>query len=134
MTKLLLLAVVGVVGAFAQSPGDRILGLWKTPTGDSTIEVSKCGELFCGAIQSMPKPMNDVHNADASLRGRPLLGLQILKGFRYDGADTWSGGTLYGPERGKEVSPKLVLADAGSLEIRVSLGIARKTIVWTRAK
>ena len=129
---LLFFAVSGLIRA--QSGGDRILGTWNTPNGESKIEIVKCGDAYCGCIKSMSKPMNDEHNPDASLRARSLVGLQILKGFKYSGSDTWSGGALYGPERGKEVSPKLVLTSADSLDIKVTAGVARKTINWSREK
>lgn len=130
---LLLIAATATLNA-QPAGGDRILGTWVTPNGASTIEIVKCGDAYCGSIKSMSKPANDEHNPDASLRKRPLLGVRILNGFKYEGADTWSGGTLYGPERGKEVSSKLVLTSAGSLEIKVNAGMAHKTITWTREK
>lgn len=133
MKILSLMLFAGVLLAQV-SPGDRLLGIWRTPNGESTIEIVKCGEAYCGTIKSMAKPMNDAHNPDAAQRSRPLVGLQILKGFTYAGTESWSGGTLYGPERGKEVSPKLVLAGPDALEIRVSAGIVKKTVTWTRQK
>jgi uncharacterized protein (DUF2147 family) len=129
---LLFFAVGGVL--MAQVEGDRILGTWNTPNGESKIEIVKCGDAYCGSIKSMNKPMNDEHNPDAGLRNRSLVGIQILKGFKYSGPNTCSDGTLYGPERGKEVTPKIVLTNADSLDIKVTAGVARKTVTWTRVK
>ena len=120
----------------AQAPSaDRIIGTWNTPNGESKIEIVKCAEAYCGSIKSLAKVgAKDGHNADASLRGRPLLGLQILKGFRHQEPDTWTDGTLYAPERGRDVSPKLVLTGPDTLEVRISVGIVKKTVAWTRVK
>jgi len=134
MTKSLCSLFIAGLLLAQTSPGDRILGMWRTPNGESTIEVVKCGDAYCGNIKSMAKAMNDLHNPDASLRNRPLLGVQIMKGFKYAGAETWSEGTLYGPERGKEVSPKIVLTAPDSLDIRVAAGLVKKTVTWTRIR
>lgn len=133
--KASFLLIFGLGGVLmAQSEGDRILGTWNTPNGESKIEIGRCGVAYCGSIKSMNKPKNDEHNPDTALRKRSLVGLQILKDFKYSGSNTWSDGTLYGPERGKEVTPKIVLTNADSLDIKVTVGMARKTITWTRVK
>jgi uncharacterized protein (DUF2147 family) len=134
----LLLLFISTTALFAQSsPADRILGDWLTPNQESTIEIVKCGDAYCGSIKSMQSPKNDAHNPDSSLRDRPLIGAQILKGFQYSGSDTWSGGALYAPARGKTVNPDLVLSAPDTLDIKVKAGkisMMSKTVTWTRAK
>jgi uncharacterized protein (DUF2147 family) len=131
----LLLLFAATASLFAQSaPGNRILGSWLTPNQGSTVEIVKCGNAYCGSIKSMTTPKNDEHNADSSLRGRPLIGAQIMTGFLYAGSDTWNGGTLYAPARGKSVSPDLVLTAPDKMEIKVKAGMMSKTVIWTRAK
>jgi uncharacterized protein (DUF2147 family) len=110
--------------------GDAMLGTWLTPEGLSKIEVKKCGERYCGSIAWMKTPKNDEKNEDAKLKGRPLLGAQILSGFAADG----TGGKIYAPERGKLMDAKLVLAGEDKLEVRVSAGMIKKTVLWTRVK
>jgi uncharacterized protein (DUF2147 family) len=134
LLKILLL-FTATTALFAQSsPADRILGIWSTPNNESTVEIVKCGEAYCGSIKSMTTPKNDAHNSDASLRGRPLVGAQIMTGFLYSGSDTWSGGTLYAPARGKNLSPDLVLSGPDTLDIKVKMGMMSKTVSWTRSK
>jgi uncharacterized protein (DUF2147 family) len=126
---------ISTTAIFAQSsPADRILGDWFTPNQESTIEIVKCGNAYCGSIKSMQTPKNDAHNPDSSLRDRPLVGMQIMKDFQYSGSDTWSGGTLYAPARGKTVNPDLVLSAPDTLDIKVKAGLMSKTVTWTRAK
>jgi uncharacterized protein (DUF2147 family) len=74
---ILMFVAVGCVNA-QTLPGDRILGTWLTPTGEAKIEIVKCGDAYCGTIKSMNKMAKDVHNPDASLRGRSVVGVQIL--------------------------------------------------------
>ncbi len=134
-TLRLFLFFASTTALFAQpSPADRILGDWLTPNRESTIEIVKCGDAYCGSIKSMQKPANDAHNPESSLRGRPLVGAQIMKGFQYSGSDTWSGGALYAPARGKTVNPDLVLTTPDTIDIKVKAGIMSKTVTWTRAK
>ena len=129
---LLVLAFAGIL--LAQPEGNQILGIWNTDDGDSKIEIVKCGDMFCGSIKSMKNPRNDERNSNPSLQSRPLVGLQVLKGFKYAGSNSWSGGTLYAPKRGREMSAKLKLSTPDSLEIKISAGMASRTVVWTRDK
>jgi uncharacterized protein (DUF2147 family) len=116
--------------AFAADGGDAMLGTWLTAGGQSRIEVSKCESKYCGVIVWMKNPKNDEKNADASMRGRPLVGAQILSGFSADG----TGGKIYAPERGRMVPAKLVLTNPDTLEIRVAAGMIKKTVAWSRVK
>lgn len=131
-TLLLVLAFAGILSA--QPDGNQILGIWNTDDGDSKIEIVKCGDNYCGSIKSMTNPRNDERNSDASLRNRPLVGLQVLTGFKYAGSNSWTGGTLYAPKRGRTMSAKLKLRTQDSLDIMVSAGMASRTITWTRDK
>jgi len=120
--------------ASAQASGpEQILGMWLTPNGESRIKISKCGELYCGTIAWMRNPKNDVNNSDPALKGRPLTGVQIASGFRFDGGNSFSGGKLYGPERGKTVEAKIVV-NGDSIDVKVSVGVVKKTVTWTREK
>lgn len=130
----LLLVVLVVAGLQAASGPDRIVGTWVTAEGLSKIDIAKCGEKYCGTIAWMKSPHNDEKNEDPGKRGRALVGTQILSGFKYDGGDTYSGGSIYGPERGKTVKAKLELSGDGTLQIHAGSGIAKKTVTWTRQK
>jgi uncharacterized protein (DUF2147 family) len=131
----ILLFFVATTTLFAQSSAaDSILGTWSTPKQESTVQIVKCGEAYCGSIQSMKTPANDEHNSDPTLRSRPLVGAQIMTGFQYAGSNTWNGGALYAPRRGKNISPDLVLTTSDSLDVKVKMGIMSKTVTWTRTK
>jgi uncharacterized protein (DUF2147 family) len=134
-SKILLLLLLASSTVFAQTaPADGILGTWFTANQTSEIAIVKCGDAYCGTIQSLKTPKNDEKNPDPSLRSRPLVGVQVLTNFHYTDANTWIGGTLYGPERGKEFPATLVLASPDSLDIKVKAGMMSKTITWTREK
>jgi uncharacterized protein (DUF2147 family) len=119
-----------ILGTAFGADGDAMLGTWLTPEGLSKIEVKKCESRYCGSIIWLKTPKNDEKNEDAKLKGRPLVGAQILSGFAADG----TGGKIYAPERGKLMDAKLVLAGEDKLEVRVAAGMIKKTVVWTRVK
>ena len=114
--------------------GDQILGTWALPNGDTKVAIEKCGAQYCGTIAWMKTPRNDEKNEDASLRGRPLVGVRILTGAAFDGKAAWTGAKLYGPGRGITVDAKLALTNDDSLQVKASAGIASRTVVWTRVK
>lgn len=124
---ILLAAAPPLPGAAA----DSIVGTWSAE-GRSRIQIVRCGDRYCGAIVWMKQPRNDTRNEDPALRGRPLVGARIMNDFRFDGANSWSGGKLYAVERGKTVDAKLVLVRDDSLEIHVSIGVLNRTVTWTR--
>ena len=46
------------------------------------------------------KPLMDTENPDKSKRNTPLVGLTMLKDFKYKN-NKWEDGTIYDPEDGK---------------------------------
>jgi len=88
-----------------------------------------------GDAQGMAgKPKVDRNNPDVALRSRPLIGLPLVSGFHFAGADEWTGGTIYDPENGKTYSCKITLMSNGSLKVRGYIGISLfgRTTAWTR--
>jgi uncharacterized protein (DUF2147 family) len=133
-TVLALLLPAGV-GADSQ---DAILGTWLTDGGDSKVEITSSASKYAGKIVWLKeperdgKPARDAHNANAALRDRPILGLEILSGFSYASNGTWAGGTVYAPRRGRSYPAELSVGRDGRLDIKVKDGIFSKTVYWTR--
>lgn len=143
--KLSLLTIICLslqLGAFAQK-ADVILGKWINPSGEGQIQIYKRGNQFFGKLvwlkfpndEETGKPKTDKRNPDATLRSHPTLGLEILKGFTFNGDDTYDDGTIYDPKNGKTYSCKMTL-DGERLRIRGYIGISLlgRTEVWTRVK
>ena len=123
----------------AAARADTPLGLWDT--GESHIEIYNCGEQLCGRIAALDEPLDadgnpktDTENPDASLKGRPLLGMDLVAGFSRKSDKRWVGGTIYDPRDGKTYKCKMTLKKDGRLEVRGYVGVALfgKTVVWTR--
>jgi uncharacterized protein (DUF2147 family) len=140
--------VVVMAMSFAQvgqaaTPQDAIVGTWLTEDGGSKVDVvaSRAADgstSYSGRVSWLKdpmrdgKPLRDANNDDAALRDRPILGLEILSGFKAAGAGTWTGGTLYSPRRGESFPADLSLLPDGSLELKVKAGFMTKTVRWTR--
>ncbi len=67
-------------------------------------------------------------------KGRPILGMDIIRGLRRDG-DQWDGGTILDPLEGKTYKCKISLQPGGQrLDVRGYLGISLlgRTQTWER--
>jgi len=127
----------------AATPPDAIVGTWLTEDGASKVEVSARevsdgSNVYAGKVVWLQeptragKPLRDANNENAALRDRPILGLEILSGFKAGSAGAWTGGTLYSPRRGESFPADLSLLPDGSLELKVKAGFVTKTVRWTR--
>lgn len=137
------LAVLLTLAAQAAAPQDAIVGTWLTEDGTSKVDVSASraadgSSVYSGKVVWLKDPMRDgeplrdANNEDARLRDRPILGLEILSGFKATGAGAWTGGMLYSPRNGKSFPADLSLLADGRLEVKVKAGIVTRTVNWTR--
>jgi len=118
---------------------DLAIGRWHTETRNGLVEVEKCGPSICGeligsdGLRANPNLL-DSNNKDASLRGRRLMGVQILSGFTRS-AREWSGGTIYNGEDGGTYKATVTPMDADHLKVRgCIIWPLCKTQTWTRVR
>ncbi len=126
----------------ANAGGDAILGVWLTGSGKARIKIYKdAANKYHGKIVWLrePKyedgtPKVDRNNPDESKRKNPLLGLQNLRNFTYEGETKWVDGQIYDPENGNDYNCKMELVDPNTLEVRGFIGISLfgRTDVWKR--
>ena len=130
------------MGAGHGAEGDAILGNWLTEEGKAEVEIYKCNREYCGKIVWLKEPINDegkdktdVNNPDPEKKGRKIVGLNIVWGFKYDKYGKWVGGKIYDPDNGKTYSCKMTLED-DNLNVRGYVGISLlgRTTVWTKVK
>jgi len=121
-----------------KSRADAIIGTWLMPDNEGIIEIYKDGNLYNGKIIWMQEkekdgsPLKDKENPIDSLRNRPVEGLQVMTGFKYQGENRWDGGTFYAPKKGREVEPEFILIDKDHLNIKISIFIFSLTIELTK--
>jgi uncharacterized protein (DUF2147 family) len=137
---LVILFISGFNAVFGQNK-DALIGKWLTAKGDAQILIYPSGNKFSGRIvwlkkpnDSSGKPETDDKNPDQSLSRRPILGLEILKGFNYTENGLWEGGTIYDPKTGRTYSCRISLADGDKINVRGFVGISMlgRTETWSR--
>jgi uncharacterized protein (DUF2147 family) len=145
--KLVVIVMLFVLGGAApvvaqvdSAVANAILGEWLTGEKTSKILIYKDGEEYLGKISWLKeperdgKPRVDEKNPEERLRTQPLMGLVILRGFTFDGEDTWTGGKIYDPKSGNDYSAKMTLADPKTLNLRgyILIPLLGRTETWTR--
>jgi len=138
MRLVTLATALGLIAtpALAASP---IEGVWRTAAHGGLIQISACGEAFCGKIVGSDQlggdpNVLDVHNKDAALRTRPLKGLQILSGFA-GGPPEWKGGSIYNPDDGGTYHGSIKLDGPDTLKLTgCVVAPFCRTETWRRAK
>ena len=120
------------------------VGRWKT-VDDVTGKVKSVvmitlenGKMY-GRIQKLvnpdPKdPSPTCEGCTGDLKGKPVVGLQILRDLQKDG-DAWSGGTILDPANGKIYKCLLSVEEGGTkLKVRgfIGLSLLGRTQYWIR--
>ena len=138
--------VIGLIFLFSiqlSAQNDKVVGFWLTDEGESQVEIfKKSNGKYYGKIVWLEepnengKPKVDDDNPVVSLQNRPILGLELLKGFSYDSEDKeWENGTIYDPDSGKTYDCYMWFEGSNNLKIKgYVMGmrfIGRKT-TWTR--
>lgn len=127
---------------FAAINPDDIVGVWKDGKGKGHVQIFKLNGKYYGKViwltnpkDANGKPKVDKNNPNASLRNQPLIGLTMLRNFKFDD-DEWSGGQIYNPSDGKEYKAYMKLMDQNTLSVRGYIGISLfgKTDTWTRVR
>lgn len=138
--------LIAVLGATAETDPDAVLGQWWTDGEGSKIQIYKSGDKYHGKIvwlkepnyaESDPeagKPKRDRKNPDPARQNDPMVGLNLVKDFTFDGESGWTGGTIYDPESGKTYKCTMKLSDANTLDVRGYIGIPAfgRSTTWKR--
>lgn len=123
--------------AFAPPPaGADIAGTWMTQNRKILVRIGACGDHLCGRVAKILKPLpyrksHDLANPDPALRGRSIVGIEILSDLRRDG-DGWRG-QVYDPVHGKSYRTVVRRSDDDTLEVKGCVSIICKTQLWPRA-
>ena len=138
LIRVCLLSLVSGLAVASVGAGD-VAGTWLSGDGDGLVEIRLAGDGLSGIVLGSPnddpsRPDRDRLNPDPALRDRPLKGLEIFSGFRYDGKGTWSGGRIYDPNSGNTYRCTIRVIDRNTLEMRGYIGIPLigRTETWRR--
>jgi len=143
LLSLLLLWLLAPVGPPVQSPVP--IGVWADDTGDTHIEIYRCGERLCGRVAwlrepqdpSTGRPKTDQRNPSADKRTQPLQNLVVLQNLRYNpDAERWEDGEIYDPGSGRTFSCYVSLQEKDRLEVKGYIGFSLigRSHYWTRVR
>lgn len=121
-------AAIALLLAAQAATAAPIEGRWRSPGGNSIIDVARCGEGWCGTVAwASAKAKKDAEKATSQ-----LVGTQLLSEVKEAGEGKWNG-RLFVPDRNMRVTAKLQMAPGG--ELKVSGCLAGKALcksqLWT---
>jgi len=117
------------------------VGTWTNADKEAKFEIYECGTKLCGKIawiknpnQEDGKPKLDQNNPDASLKNRPIMGMEFMKNFEQNEKDKWDNGTIYDPQSGKTYSCYIRVIDKNKIEVKgyIGLSVIGRSQIWTR--
>jgi uncharacterized protein (DUF2147 family) len=141
--RIAIATVIFLAAGLAAAQSATPVGNWKTVNEHGEPEglvhiVDVAGELrgTVEKVYSPPAPDANPRCLDCSgeRKDKPVIGMQILSGLRWDG-EQYSGGEILDPNNGKSYRCLLRVIDAGrKLEVRGYIGISLlgRTQVWLR--
>lgn len=134
LASILLLAIFTCT-ATLKAQTSPFLGDWQVPSG-TIVHIDPCSSGFCMRIVFISPTADattDIHNPDATLRGKSLCNLEIGSRFHSSDATHASGGTIYDPKSGNTYRGQMVV-DGDLLRLRGYVGISLfgRTEVWHR--
>jgi uncharacterized protein (DUF2147 family) len=136
-----ILSMILFTSAAVADDRGAIFGRWAS--NNSILEIAETDGVLHATIISILDPLYkegedgpvgttrvDLHNPDAALRSRPLIGMNLLDGYQYKGGK-WQG-SLYDPESGKTYKSQITLGSDGTLQMRGYIGMPMlgRTAVW----
>lgn len=142
---ILLLSISFISLTVEAQDADKITGYWLTQDKDSQVKIFKAKNgKYYGNIKWLDEPYEedgseklDDNNQDESLRSRPIMNLQLLKGFEYDeDGEEWEDGTIYDPTNGKNYKCYIWFEDGdyNTLHVKGFIGFSLigREVIWTR--
>ena len=151
MRQLFVLASVALVATSASAQQSGVMGTWLTESGVAQVRLQPCPDAkngpLCGHIVGLinpkgpngqvvaPDAATDFRNENASLRGRKVIGMPLIWGFKKGSEpNTFEEGKIYNGEDGKTYSANISLQPDGKLRLRGYVGtpLFGKTQLWTR--
>ncbi|MVZ97376.1 DUF2147 domain-containing protein [Sphingorhabdus sp. IMCC26285] len=128
---------LGLLSASAHAAAP-VTGRWVTQSKDGVVEIYECGATICGKLAKflVPPPngigQKDINNPNKTLRGRTLLGMDILTGFKEAGNE-WKG-QIYDPKSGKTYRSVIYKGKSGNLVVKGCIGPFCQAQSWAPAR
>lgn len=108
------------------APEASIEGRWRSPGGNSIIDIAPCGSELCGTVAWA----SEKAKADARKATGQLVGTQILTQLEERKPGRWQG-RLYIPDKNMRVTAKIELTSPQQLKVSGCVVICRSE-TWNR--
>jgi uncharacterized protein (DUF2147 family) len=150
MKKIVLAAALALLASSA-SAQQGVTGTWLTASGVAQVKIGPCpdaaGGAICGYVVGLINPKGpdgkvvspdvatDFRNENPALRGRKVIGMPLIWGFKATSdPNVFDGGQIYNGENGKIYSANIGLQPDGKLRLRGYVGTPMfgETQMWTR--
>ena len=144
LASILSVIVLGTVAVPLCAAELSAVGLWeqvdeKSGKAESWFRITERNGVYEGTIVKIfPKPGEDPNptcdKCEGADRGKPFVGLTLIKGMRRQG-DTYEDGTITDPRDGTVYRATMrVSPDGRKLDVRGYIGISLfgRTQIWTR--
>jgi uncharacterized protein (DUF2147 family) len=146
LSSLTLLMSIFSITAHSQVSVKDIEGIWLNEDKDAHVQIEMNENKFFGKIVWLKEPLDDEtgkpkldkKNPDENLKKRPIMGLELLSDFEFDGENEWENGKIYDPKSGKTYSCYMTFSDKSknNLKVRgyIGLSLIGRTTIWTRVE
>ncbi len=153
MRKLVVAALLTMLAASASGQTGSVMGIWLTALGVAQVRIGACDSPangpVCGVIVGLINPKGpdgqvvapdmatDFRNPDPNLRGRKVIGMPLIWGFKKTAdLNAFEEGHIYNGENGKVYTANISLQPDGTLRLRGYVGspMFGETQIWTRVK
>ena len=111
-------ALLAPAAAATAQEQQGVRGTWWTKGKEARVEIADCEPAdkgLCGRIIWLAKPndkkgqpLSDRLNPNKGLRSREIVGLQLIEGWRENGANKWKG-RIYDPDKGETFNISIAL-------------------------
>jgi uncharacterized protein (DUF2147 family) len=136
--------VLGTLVICNTGHASELSGEWATHGNAAHVRIERCAtdrDLLCGLItwlwepiDAKGEPLRDAQNPDPNLRKQPVIGLSLLKVFRYAPSGEAMNGQIYNPENGRTYRASLRLRNPDVLEVTGCLLFVCDTQIWRRVE
>ena len=105
-----------------------IEGRWRSPGGNSIMEIAACGSDYCGTVAWA----SERAKKDAAKATDQLIGTQLLTGLQEKKPGRWQG-KLFIPDRNMRVTAKIQLASPQQLKVSgCAAAVLCSSQIWNR--
>jgi uncharacterized protein (DUF2147 family) len=135
LSTIILMVLSILVYGQIPSKADDCIGKYWSPDKDAHIDVYKKGTDYFGKVTWAKTPKKDTENPDKALRGRDVVGMEFLIGFKFDGKDTWEKGFIYDARSGKTYKCTMWLDKYRNLNVHGYVGfslLGKTAVFWKR--